>query len=88
MHRTFSRMSCSLVKSMPFPLVTPSTITLVALPRIFGAMTSRVTLATARTRTSATPRPSGRSRAARRRVEFLKSLDRSSGIPAAPNRPI
>ncbi len=73
---------------MPFPLVTPSTMMLVAFPRIFGAITSSVTLAIARIRTAATPSPSGASRAASRRVEFLKSLERSSGIPAAPNRPI
>ena len=66
---------------MPFPLVTPSTMMFVAFPRIFGAMTSSVTLATARNSTSTTPNPSGRSRAASRRVEFLKSLARSSGMP-------
>ncbi len=73
---------------MPFPLVTPSTMMLVALPRIFGAITSSVTLATASSSTNATPKPSGRSRAASRRVEFLKSFERSSGMPAAPHRPL
>ena len=75
------------VKSMPWPLMTPSTMTLVALPRIRGAITASVTLETARIRTPATPRPSGRNRAASRRVEFLKSFDRSSGMPTAPHRP-
>ena len=46
-----------------------------------------MTLVTARMSTAATPKPSGRKRAASRRVEFLKSFDRSSGMPAAPQRP-
>ena len=84
-------------KSMPFPLVTPSTMMLVALPRIFGAITSSVTLATARISTTATPKPSGPQpgrEPAGRVLEVLRALERHarprpSGPPnaAAAHRP-
>ena len=59
-------------------------MTSVAEPSSFGASTSSVTLTTASRSTQATPPFSGASRAARRRVEVLKSFERASGRPAAP----
>ena len=75
--RTGSCAAC--VKSMPFPLVTPSTMMLVALPRIFGAMTSSVTLATARistTRDAETLGPQPGREAPGRVLEVLRPLER------------
>ena len=63
----------------------------VAGPRIFGASTSSVTLATARSSDARDADASpGRSRAARRRVEVLKSFDRAerdAGGAQAPAEP-
>src|SRR4051794_26481029 len=77
---------CRSVELMPLPLVTPATIRLVAWPRTFGPNAISVTLTTDRMRITRMAGVCGRSRLTRRRVEFLKSFERSSGIPAAPKR--
>ena len=71
---------------MPVPVVTPATMRLVAWPSTLGPNAISVTLTTDRMRIRMIAGVWGRSRPRSRRVEFLKSLERSSGIPAAPQR--
>ena len=81
------RIRCSLAKSIPWPVDTPCTMTLVALPRILGAITSSVTLVTARMSTADDAEALGaqpRREPAGRVLEVLRPLERHAGrAPAA-----
>jgi len=68
--------------------MTPWKIAFVALPRILGPMTAKLTLTMASRKTTMIRGASGRSRASSRPNEPRKSFDFSAGIPTARNGPL
>jgi hypothetical protein len=79
---------CSVPKSMPWPLTSPSTTTLVAWPRMRGPLTVSATLTIARSSTAATRNRSRRIRLNSRFTATMKFSDFSTGIPTPKRVPL